>query len=46
MSSSAACGSLRQIASAATHEAIADCAGLRTVRAISTACIAGCRAAA
>ena len=46
MSGSAACGSLRQIASAAAQEAYADSAGLRTLRAISTASIAGGRAAA
>jgi hypothetical protein len=46
MSSSAACGSLRQTASAAAKEAVADSAELRILRAISTASMAGCRAAA
>ena len=46
MGGSAAYGSLRQITSAAAQEAVADSAGLRTLRAISTASVAGCRAAA
>ena len=46
MSASAVCGSLGHIAAAAAQKAVADSAGFWTLRATSTASIAGRRAAA